>query len=181
MKLTLITPGPTTGSRDAVFGDAGDLLEPVAVVMRPRTVLHCAPEPACRQLAVNTGTEPVVLDELRGPDFGSWHGLALQQVMESDLPGLQRWLTDPTAAPHGGESLAAHLDRIGALLDAGDWPERGATLVAPALTVRAACVHALGGRPDSLLHLDIAPGTTARISLTRGTWRLQAIVPPVRP
>lgn len=180
MKLSLIALGPTTGARDAVFGETGELLEPPALAVRPGTVVYCAPEPACRQTAASSGTEPVELDGLRGPDFGSWCGLALQQVLESDLAGLQSWLSDPAAAPHGGESLAVQLRRVGAILDATGWPEQGATVVATAATVRAACVHALGAPAESLLHLDIAPGSTARISLTRGTWRLQSLVPPSR-
>jgi len=181
MKLTLVTPGPTTGTRDAVFGDTGDLLEATAPVpVRPGMVVHCAPEPACRQAVAPSAAAPVVLDDLRSPDFGDWQGLSLQQVLERDAAGLRAWLSDAGAAPHGGESLAAHLARVAALLDAGGWPDRGAVIVAPAFTVRAACVHALGAPARSLLHLDVAPGTTARISLTRGIWRLQSLVPPSR-
>jgi len=181
MKLTLVTPGPTTGTRDAVFGDTGDLLEATALVpVRPGMVVHCAPEPACRQAVAPSAAAPVVLDDLRSPDFGDWQGLSLQQVLERDAAGLRAWLSDAGAAPHGGESLAAHLARVAALLDAGGWPDRGAVIVAPAFTVRAACVHALGAPARSLLHLDVAPGTTARISLTRGIWRLQSLVPPSR-
>lgn len=181
MKLTLVTPGPTTGTRDAVFGDLGALLESCSLNLKPGTTLYCAPEPACRETAAGTGVEPVVLGDLRGPEFGSWHGLALPQVIERDPPGLQSWLSDPAAAPHGGESLAVHLARIGALLDTGEWPARGATVIAPATTVRAACVHALGAPAQSLLHLDVVAGATARISRTRGVWRLQSLVPPTHP
>lgn len=181
MKLTLVTPGPTTGTRDAVFGDTGDLLEAAAPApVRPGMVVHCASEPACRQAAEMSAGDPIVLDDLRGPDFGDWQGLSLQQVLERDAAGLRAWLADAGAAPHGGESLAAHLARVAALLDAGGWPDRGAVIVAPAFTVRAASVHALGAPAQSLLHLDVTPGTTARISHTLGTWRLQSLVPPGR-
>lgn len=174
MKLTLVTPGPTIGARDAVFGDTGELLETAAPVpLRAGTVVYCAPETACRQAAEPATGGPLVLDELRGPDFGAWQGLSLPQVVERDPAGFQAWLADVGAAPHGGESLAAHLARVAAALDAGEWPDRGALIVAPALTVRAACVHALAAPAGSLPHLDIAPGATARISRTRGTWRLQ--------
>ncbi|MGC4154811.1 MAG: histidine phosphatase family protein [Propionicimonas sp.] len=180
MKLTLVTPGPTAGTRDAVFGPAGDLLDATPVAVRPGTALYFAPEPACRQTAAVPDAEATVLDDLRGPGFGSWQGLSLHQVVECDPVGLQAWLSDPAAVPHGGESLAVHLARVAALLDAVEWPERGAIVVAPALTVRAACIHALAAGERSLLHLDIAPGTTARISRTRGTWRLQSLMPNLR-
>lgn len=206
MKLTLIAPQATAGARDASFGDpvagdaglgdpvigdlglgepvfggAGELPAAAGVLLHRGGPVYCAPDPVSRRVAAGAASDPVVLDALRGPDFGSWTGLALQQVVERDPAGLQAWLSDPAAAPHGGESLAVHLARIGDLLETTAWPERGAALVAPAATVRAGCVHALGAPPDALLHLDVAPGVVARISLTRGAWRLQSLVPPVRP
>ncbi|MFT3862420.1 histidine phosphatase family protein [Micropruina sp.] len=180
MKLILVAPGPAATHREAVFGDAGDPLGGVPITIRPEGAVYCAPEVACREAAARTGALPVPLAGLAGPDFGAWHGLALRQVIERDPAGLQDWLHDPTACPHGGESLATHLQRIGSVLDAGEWPVRGATVIASALTVRAAGVHALGAHAESLLHLDVAPGTIARVSLTHGTWRLQSLVPPSR-
>ncbi len=177
MRLILIAPGPTTGTRSSVFGDTGSLLAtagdlPVDV---GRAVFR-GPEPACAQ-SVAARPAAVVLDGLRGPDFGAWTGLSLEQVLSADPAGLQRWIADPTARPHGGESLAEHLARIGALLDSSSWPEQGAVVVSSPFTVRAACVHALDAGARSLSHLDVAPSASATISRHAGTWRMQRLVP----
>lgn len=176
MRLTLIAPGPTTGTRASVFGDAGSLLAaPGNLPIRAGRPVFRGPEPACAE-TVASRPDAVVLDELRGPDFGDWTGLGLEQVLMQDPAGLQRWIADPAAAPHGGESLVQHLERVTALLDAYGWPEQGAAVVASSFTVRAACLHALAAGPGSLAHLDVAPGATATISRHAETWRMQGLV-----
>lgn len=180
MRLTLMVPGATGGTRRSVFGDT---TEPVAADprrTRPGVVIVCAPEPACVRTAETVAGMTgglAIADRLSGPDFGRWAGLTAEQVMERDAAGLRRWLRDPQARPHGGESLVDHLARVAELLDTFEWPDAGAVIVAPAFTVRAACVHALRAGPESLLHLDLAPGTTATISRSTETWRLRSIVP----
>lgn len=177
MKLTLMVPGPTDGTRRSVFGGAGGLIEPEARRARPGTAVVCAPEPASVETAgtVAATTRPEVIHRLSGPDFGRWTGLSAEQVIERDAAGLQHWLRDPDARPHGGESLAGHLGRVAALLDQFAWPDAGAVIVASAFTVRAACVHALHAGAASLLHLDVAPGATATITRNGTTWRLRTL------
>lgn len=179
VRLTVLVPGPTDGTRRSVFGDIGELLlEPERRTIRSRTVVVCGPEPACletgRALAA-AGKVPVIAPELAGPDFGTWSGLSLEEVLERDAAGLSAWVGDPAAAPHGGESLAVHLRRVGAHLEEYPWPEAGAVLVASAFTARALCVRALNAGPASLLHLDVAPGATAVLTRQRDTWRVRSL------
>jgi broad specificity phosphatase PhoE len=181
MRLILIAPGPTTGTRSSVFGDTGSLLAAAGdLPVRPGRPVFRGPEPAC---AETTASRPaaVVIEELRGPDFGDWTGLGLEQLLMQDPAGLQKWIADPAARPHGGESLVHHLERVAALLDAYGWPEDGAAVVASSFTVRAACLHALAAGPDSLAHFDVPPAATATISRNAGTWRFQSLVPPGTP
>jgi broad specificity phosphatase PhoE len=177
MRLTLVTPGPTSGTRASVFGDTTSLLA-APTPLPGRRGRFCGPEPACVETAGIAGAAPIVLPALAGPDFGSWAGLGLEQVLGQDPAGLAQWLADPTACPHGGESLARHLERVGALLDAHPWPQAGAVVVASPFTVRAALVHAMAASSGSLLHLDVPPGTVATISRHAGRWRCQSFVPP---
>lgn len=183
MRVTLIAHGPTVGTRPGVFGDDADLIERSPIALQHAKALLTAPEPACRQSAalVNSGGAAMsaeVLDDLRAPGMGAWTGLSAEQVLARDPAGLRAWLDDPAFSPPGGESLAGHLARIGGLLDSHDWPEAGAVVVATPLTVRAACTHALDAGARTLAHLDVGPGTRARISRHAGTWRLSAVVPP---
>ncbi|MFT4295654.1 MAG: histidine phosphatase family protein [Micropruina sp.] len=186
MRLTLLAHGETVGARHGVFGAAGDLLaapEPPVLRRGGRGQVVCGPEPACAQTAAllaGPDSEPLAGDGLAGPDFGSWAGRSAAEIAESDPDGLRQWLTDPDCAPHGGESLAAQLTRIGAVLDAAGWPS-GTLLVVSPLTVRAACVHGLGAPAAVLLRLDVGPLTRAMLSRARDSWRLQALIPAPAP
>ncbi|MFT3877742.1 MAG: histidine phosphatase family protein [Propioniciclava sp.] len=183
MRVTLIAHGPTEGTRRGTFGDATDLLVRAPIPLRHGKALLVAPEPACLRTAslLRAGGEamaPEVIDGLRGPAMGEWTGLALEDALARDPAGVQAWLQDPAIPPPDGESLADHLARIGAVLDSHPWPESGAVVVATPFTVRAACAHALDAGPRALRHLDIAPGTHARITRHAGMWRLAAVTPP---
>ena len=68
-------------------------------------------------------------------DYGRWRGLASKDVAEREPDEFAAWLGDPAAAPHGGESFAALIERVGAWLTQA-LAREGATL---------AVTHAVGG------------------------------------
>lgn len=175
----MMVPGPADRSRRAVFGEAGLPIEPDRRRARAGASVLSGPEPACVRTAavVAESAEVPTVPGLGGPDLGRWAGLTPERVLDADPAGLQAWLRDPDASPHGGESLAGHLRRVAGVLDSFAWPAAGAVVVASLFTVRAACVHALRAGPESLLHLDLTPGTTAAISRNGDTWRLTSILP----
>lgn len=185
MRLEFIAPGEAAGTRDLVFGDPGPLVATSPVPVRHPRQVFCAPEEACRQTAAalvdRVSGDPlgdaVLVPAFSGPDAGIWTGRTLAEVMESDAQTVMRWLSDPHARPEGGESFAEHLDRVARALDTTSWPEAGAIVVAPSFTLRAACLHALGAGPASIMHLDVAPLTVAVITHHGGTWRLRSIMP----
>ena len=121
-----------------------------------------------------------VVAELADPDYGRWDGLTLDDVAGTDPEGLGAWLTDPQAAPHGGESLAAVRLRVGAWLDlqAG----RDLVVVAHPVLVRAALVHALGLPDAAVWQLDVAPLSVTRLTHRAGRWHVHfpALAPGVR-
>jgi broad specificity phosphatase PhoE len=85
------------------------------------------------------------------------------------------WLHDAYAAPHGGESLAALIDRVGGVLDDHLWPQGRSVVAVTPLVARAAAVHALGAPPEVIFRIDIAP--LGRVLISRGDqiWRLQGL------
>ena len=189
MRLMLLAHGETERTRELVFGDASDLvsgsrLTPAAHHRMPVT-WWSAPEPACRQTAELSGARLAgVIDGLAGPDAGRWQGRSLAEVMGDEPAALQRWLVDPFAAPHDGESLATLVDRVARVLDGvapteqgqpSGWPDAGATLVVPPLVARAAVVHALGAPPASIFHVDVAPLGVVRLGRQAGHWRLSGL------
>ncbi len=118
--------------------------------------------------------EPVA-GQPAGPDFGRWTGRGLLEVGRSEPEGLQAWLSDPYAAPHGGESLAAMVIRLGRWLDTTDWPDAKTEVETSSLVARGLVVHALGARPEVIFRVDVSPGGRVLLSRSGSFWRLQEL------
>ena len=135
----------------------------------------CAPSQAALQTARALGhDDPVVEKALADPGYGTWSGLGLGDVAGTDPDGLQAWLSDPGAAPHGGESLTAVRQRAGAWLDSQR--EQRTVAVAHPVVIRAALTHALGLPDAAVWQLDVAP--LSLIRLTHRTSRWHVSFPP---
>ncbi|GII93876.1 histidine phosphatase family protein [Sinosporangium siamense] len=129
------------------------------------------PEKRCADTALHLGLAAGVDPELRDQDHGVWRRRSLAEVQAADPAGVAAWLTDPGAAPHGGESLRALLTRVGEWLDR--LPAGRVTAITHPAVVRAAIVHALGAPPGAWRRLDPTP--LARVTLTGrdGRWNVR--------
>ncbi len=114
--------------------------------------------------------------EPAGPDFGRWTGRGLVEVGASEPEALAAWLSDPYAAPHGGESLATTITRLGGWLDATDWAEGLSEVTTSALVARGLIVHALGAPPEAIFRVDVSPGGRVLLSRSGAFWRLQELL-----
>ncbi|MDT5149386.1 MAG: hypothetical protein QOI01_1119 [Mycobacterium sp.] len=131
----------------------------------------CAPEKRARQTAELLGlraeTEPLLADL----NYGSWRGNVLGGVGPAELT---LWLTDPAQAPHGGESVAALVERVRGWLDT--LAARRGRLVAvthPAV-VRAAILIALDAPPKSFWRIDVSPVSRTVMHLRGQAWTLRS-------
>ncbi|MFD9096996.1 histidine phosphatase family protein [Streptomyces collinus] len=140
------------------------------------TLLPChelalrAPSVRCTQAADALGLVAAPEPALRDLDLGSWRGLALDDVAAADPDGFTTWLTDPDAAPHGGESVRELCRRIADWMD-GTAPDTGHTVVlAEEAVVQAALIHALAVPARTFWHL----GVSSPVSFTRrnGSWEV---------
>lgn len=137
-----------------------------------RSPALCAAQTA-EALAPDAKIDPL----LRDCDFGRWAGRSFINVRAEEPDALARWLQDPGAAPHDGESFADVISRVGAWLD-GFLESSGTILAVTHPTIiRAAIAYALGAGPQSLRHLDIGPLSRAKLSGGGGRWTLSALVP----
>lgn len=75
--------------------------------------LLCGPEVRTRQTAMLFGEHPQVEEALRDCDVGRWQGRSLEELQQAEPDAVQAWLTDGTAKPHGGESVAQLCERVG--------------------------------------------------------------------
>ncbi|MBW9107538.1 histidine phosphatase family protein [Paraburkholderia phenoliruptrix] len=147
----------------------------------------CARETS-RALGLAARTDAALADI----DYGNWRGRRLSELAKHAPDALAAWTRDPDAVPHGGESFAQVVKRIGNWLDAlavhvpldsHDEPhvtadnasvgKRAVVAVTHAPVIRAAIVHVLGASPEIFSSIEIAPlaAVEMRHSRQRGwTW-----------
>ena len=114
---------------------------------------------------------------LRDCDFGRWAGRSLEEIHAQEPDALAQWIKDPQAAPHGGETFADVLSRVGGWMES--LLDRSETLCAIThpMILRAAITFALGASPGSFRHIDIAPLSRVRLSNDGNRWTLGALIP----
>jgi broad specificity phosphatase PhoE len=183
-RLDLLAHGASEATRAARFPDdealkasAAQALQALRSRVRPYVQALTAPALAARETATALGLNVEVEPALRDCDHGRWRSLASKDVAEREPDAFAAWLGDPVAAAHGGESLAALIERVGAWL-AQSLAREGATLVVThASIVRAAIVNALGTGPSAFARIDVAPLSLARLSGHAGCLNLVALGP----
>ncbi|MFI8517594.1 histidine phosphatase family protein [Streptomyces sp. NPDC085481] len=174
VRLSLVAPAMSTALREARFDDSGPV-EPL-----PEGLLTVAagvrvvgsPSGRCRATAEALGlAHAVPVDALAGCAMGRWRGRSLAELAAGEPESLGAWLSDPDAAPHGGESLRELRERVGAWLDA---LESGAYLaVAEPDVIRAAAAHALDAPAGAFWRLDVRPLSRTELSGRSGRWNLR--------
>lgn len=136
----------------------------------PGAVL-CSPAARCRQTVAAAGlAAPHVDPRLAEGDFGTWTGRTLQEVHGDDIGAATAWMTDPDAAPHGGESLTDLSARIAGWLDEQGQMDGKAVAVTHGGVIKAAIVHALGAPVMSFWRVDVAPLSITTLHAHQGRW-----------
>lgn len=179
-RLILVCHAPTAATRAADFPDDEPLDEHGATQAEAREgalrrvgTVWCGPENRCSQTAAALGLTPVVEPALADLDVGSWRGHGLADLESLDPEALMSWLTDPSAAPHGGESLRELLDRTAAWLGRlGDDAGRVAAVTHPSV-IRAVVVTVLGAQAESFWRIDVSPLSQTIVSAHGGRWTLR--------
>ncbi|MEO6712982.1 MAG: histidine phosphatase family protein [Mycobacteriales bacterium] len=136
-------------------------------------VAVCSPTARARETAVAAGW-PAVDEPRLGPlDLGLWGSKSLQEIGGMDPAGLVRWLSDPSARPHGGETVLELIERVRNTLAA--WHEPGAgdlVAVTHAAIVRAAVVVAMGAPAESFWRVDVTPSSVTELHTRGSGWVL---------
>lgn len=181
-RLVLIRHARTSAVRRAAFPadeplDERGLADAGALAGRFSGELWCSPTRRARQTcaAVAPGVAATEDERLAECDFGAWAGRTLAELHDADPAGVARWMTDPDAAPHGGESLRRFHARV------GDWLADQARRDGPAVAithggvVKAAVVVALGAPIDAFWRLDVAPLRTTELHAHDRRWTVARV------
>ena len=178
-RLLLVRHASTEAVRSAAFGADEPLDErgraAAARLRLPRCdevlvspALRARETAACAGLAA-TGVAPAECD------FGRWAGRSLRSVAEREPEAVRAWMSDPDAAPHGGESLRELLARV------AGWLETQAALdgVAVAIThggvIKACVVTALGAPAAAFWQVDAAPLSITELHAHDGRWTITRV------
>lgn len=131
----------------------------------------CGPEKRTRQTAELLGLRAEVDPALADLDCGAWRGNVLGGVPPSELA---IWLTDPSGAPHGGESVVDVIARVRRWLESlGSRRSRIVAVTHPAV-IRAAILIALDAPPKSFWRIDVSPGSRTVMHLRGHAWTLRS-------
>lgn len=146
--------------------DAGDVL--------------AGPARRCRQTAEAAGLgTPQVQAGLAECDFGRWRGRTLEDVHAADPQAGVAWMTDPEAAPHGGESLAVFAARVAGWLDEQSRRDGRGVAITHGGVIKAAVVHALGAPVDAFWRVDVRPLGITELHAHDGRWTIRRMNCPV--
>jgi broad specificity phosphatase PhoE len=174
-RVVLIRHAATAATRRAAFPDD----EPIETTPEPAApradVYLTAPETCCCQTAKALGLTAAVDDALRDCDYGDWAGQSLDDLTAADPIAVTQWLTDPSAAPHGGESTLDLLARVAAWLDGLPHGHDKIVAVTHAAVIKAAVVHAILARPQSFWRIDVPPLSRTVLSGHPGQWTLRTL------
>jgi broad specificity phosphatase PhoE len=175
-RLVLVCHGATSATRRAAFPADEPLEHPDPVPDPPRAdVVLCAPVTRCLQTAAALGLAPTPDDGLRDCDYGTWRGRTLDDVTMSDPAAVHAWLTDPVAAPHGGESTQDLLTRVGAWLDALPRDHHRIVAITTPAVIKAAVVHAILATPASFWRVDVPPLSRTELSGRPTLWTVRTL------
>ncbi|MEX0172664.1 histidine phosphatase family protein [Streptomyces sp. LMG1-1-1.1] len=180
VRLTLISPATSEALREVRFDDDGPLdpagiarAEAVAPSVAPASRAYASPSERCRRTAEALGLRAEPARELAACDMGSWRGRTLAAVAASEEPAVAAWLSDPSAAPHGGESLRDLRHRVAAWLDALGTTSGPVTVVAEPDVLRAAVLHALAAPDSTSWRLDVRPLSAVHLTGRAGRWNVR--------
>ncbi|AEY87991.1 hypothetical protein SHJG_2717 [Streptomyces hygroscopicus subsp. jinggangensis 5008] len=188
VRLTMLCATTAEGGLGRVFGDGAVSehrrreLAAMTATLPPYAVALRGPSDRCAQTAEALAVAAAPEYALRDLDHGTWDGRTPEDIAAVDPHGLSVWLTDPDAAPHGGETVRELCRRTAAWL--GTLPaDTGRFLVITEVSViRAALVHALSVPVRSFRHLHIPPASAVTLTLRDGLWstRIDRLTVPRR-
>lgn len=176
-RLTLICHGATVATRSGAF-PADEPLEQHALAraaalkpaIRRADRAWTSPALRARQTAAALGLDAVEEAALRDLDAGRWTGRRLEEIQAGEPQGIVAWLSDPDAAPHGGEALSALLVRTASWLDARAGDGGHGIAVTHASVIRAAILHALAATASSFWRIDVVPLGVTELSHDGRRW-----------
>lgn len=178
VRLTLVSHGMT----DAMSAGRFPTDEPLNALGRRQVAdahtgvtaaeqAFCGPEARAIQTADLLGLQAHVEPKLADLDCGRWRGEALSRVQPAELA---IWLTDPTQAPHGGETIVDLIVRVRTWMESLTSERLRVVAATHPAVIRAAMLVVLDAPPKSFWRIDIAPAGATVLHFRGHAWTLRS-------
>lgn len=178
VRLTLVSHGMTDAmaagrfATDEPLNTVGHRQVDAAIDLGPTDAALSGPEKRARQTAELLGLQATVEPLLADMDCGRWRGDVLGGVESADLAV---WLTDPTRAPHGGESIVELISRVRRWMDSLTGVRSRLVAVTHPAVIRAAVLITLDAPPKSFWRIDIGPASRTVLHFRGHAWSLRLV------
>ncbi len=179
-RLILLCHGMTAAQRASRFADDEPLEDSAALAtaaLKGRLPAFprgwASPALRTRDTARLLGIEVALEPALADADYGRWKGKAMADIAEKESKSIANWLADPTAKPHGGESLRDVMARVGAWLDIQVNAGGRSLAITHQAVIRAAIVHVLGAGAPAFWRIDVEPLSLTEFSSDGRRWNLR--------
>jgi broad specificity phosphatase PhoE len=180
-RLTLICHGSTDAVRAAAFPEDEPLdqygetaARKLAGSLPSADRCWASPELRTRQTAEAIGLAAEIQPALHECVYGRWAGQTFDEIVANEPDAAAAWLRDPAAAPHGGESILALMQRVEAWLVDENAHDQKSIVVTHASIVRATIVHIMQAPAQSFWRVDVRPMSVTRLSGQGGRWNILA-------
>jgi len=127
-----------------------------------------------RQTAEALGLSAEIQPILHECDYGRWAGRKFSEIVAVEQDAANSWLHDPTAAPHGGESILDLIRRVANWLANEKARDQRSIAITHSTIIRAMIVHAMDAPPQSFWRVDIGPLSVTRLSSSGGVWKISS-------
>ncbi len=181
-RLLLVRHAPTSATRAAAFpadepldAEARALSVQFGARLPGGCVALSSPARRAIQTARAAGLEPATEPRLAECDFGAWSGRRLEDIDRETPASTAAWMSDPAAAPHGGESLRAFMARVASWLDDEATLERSVVAFTHGGVIRAAVAHALEAGVNAVWRIAVDPLSVTELQAADGGWSLVAL------
>ena len=179
-RLVLLCHGMTAAQRGARFADDEPLEDSAA---EATTALKSelpafqrwwtSPALRARETARLLAIEATVALALADNDYGRWKGQSMAEIADKEPKSIAAWLADPSARPHGGESIRDLMTRVGAWLDSQLATGGRSLAITHQAVIRAAIVHVLGAPAPAFWRIDVEPLSLTELSSDGRRWNLR--------
>lgn len=179
-RLTFLCRGATAANRLSRLSSDEPLLsrereraERLARLLPAYDAVFCAPEASARETAAFLAAHPALAEPLRDAAYGRWSGRSVDEIAAEHPGDIQTWLSDPAAAPHGGESFEAVRGRCVSWLD-GQHAMGGHRLaVTHAIILKVVLAHVLEAPLSAVWRIDVEPLGALTLTSDGRRWALR--------